>query len=75
MQDPNFKDTPQRVAKSYKEIFAGLNHSTKDLEEIFQKSFPTLYQGIVLEKDIKVFSMCPHHFLPIRYGSYCGLYS
>lgn len=67
MNDPNFLDTPERVAKSYAELFAGLNHAREDLEEIFKKCFPTSYKGIVLEKDIIVFSMCPHHFLPIKY--------
>ena len=67
MSDPNFIDTPERFAKSYVEIFAGLESADRDLHEIFKKSFPTKYDGIVLEKDIKIFSMCPHHFLPIRY--------
>jgi len=67
MSDENLKDSPERFAKSYKEIFGGLSDSKKDLEEIFKKCFPTSYNGIVLEKDISVFSMCPHHFLPIRY--------
>lgn len=67
LNDPNLKDSPERFAKSYKEIFGGLSSSKDDLKEIFKKCFPTTYQGIVLEKDIKVFSMCPHHFLPIRY--------
>ena len=67
MNDPNFTDTPVRFADSYEEIFAGLESADRDMHEIFAKSFPTNYDGIVLEKDIIIFSMCPHHFLPIRY--------
>jgi len=67
MTDPNFVDTPKRFAKSYAEIFAGLEKIDKKIHDIFKTSFPTHYNGIVLEKGITVFSMCPHHFLPIRY--------
>jgi len=67
MDDENFKDSPKRFAKSYKEIFAGISNADNEVHKIFDKSFPTKYQGIVLEKGITVFSMCPHHFLPIRY--------
>ena len=67
MSDPNFIDTPSRIAQSYKEIFSGLAHTKEDIEELFTKCFPTEYKGIVFEKNIVVFSMCPHHFLPVRY--------
>jgi GTP cyclohydrolase IA len=65
--DVNFKDTPDRVARSYAEIFKGLRHTKEDVEVLFSKCFPTKYKGIVMEKEITVFSMCPHHFLPVRY--------
>jgi GTP cyclohydrolase IA len=67
MTDPNFVDTPKRFAKSYAEIFAGLEKIDTKIHDIFKTSFPTHYNGIVLEKGLTVFSMCPHHFLPIRY--------
>ncbi|NCO11343.1 GTP cyclohydrolase I [Candidatus Pacearchaeota archaeon] len=67
LKDPNFLETPKRVAKAYKEIFAGLDHTKEDIKNIFKACFPTNYKGIVFEKNITVFSMCPHHFLPVRY--------
>jgi GTP cyclohydrolase I len=67
LTDPNFVDTPARVARSYSEIFQGLETADEHIHEIFRQSFPTKYDGIVQEKGITVFSMCPHHFLPIRY--------
>ena len=67
MSDPNFTDTPKRFAKSYAEIFAGLEKIDRKIHDIFKTCFPTHYSGIVLEKGLTVFSMCPHHFLPIRY--------
>ncbi len=67
LSDPNFTETPARIARSYEEIFSGLSNTKADVEELFTKCFPTDYQGIVFEKNIVVFSMCPHHFLPVRY--------
>jgi len=72
IKDPNFIETPKRVARAYKEIFAGLNHTEEEIKNIFKKCFPTNYKGIVFEKKITVFSMCPHHFLPIRYDVSVG---
>lgn len=67
LSDPNFVDTPSRVARSYREIFEGLETADVKIHEILGQSFPTKYDGIVQETEITVFSMCPHHFLPIRY--------
>ena len=67
ISDPNFIDTPNRVAKSYQEIFSGLANTKEDVEQLFTTCFPTDYKGMVFEKNIVVFSMCPHHFLPVRY--------
>lgn len=67
LDDPNFRDTPTRIARSYEEIFSGLERTKEDIDEIFESCFPTDYNGIVFEKNIVVFSMCPHHFLPVRY--------
>ncbi len=72
LNDPNFIETPKRVAKAYEEIFAGLGHTEKDIENIFKTCFPTDYKGMVFEKNITVFSMCPHHFLPVRYDIAVG---
>ncbi len=63
-EDPDregLRDTPKRVARSYAEIFAGLNQDPRQhLETTFQTDTP----GLVLVKDIEVHSMCEHHLLP-----------
>ena len=41
MSDPNFIETPQRVARSYEEIFAGLDRADDEIHKIFETSFPT----------------------------------
>jgi len=72
INDENLIDTPKRFAKSYAEIFSGLSHTKEDIERLFKACFPSDYKGIILEEDISVFSMCPHHFLPIRYEVHIG---
>jgi|YNPMSStandDraft_1061717.scaffolds.fasta_scaffold03551_6 GTP cyclohydrolase I len=67
LSDPNFIETPHRIAKMYVEMCQGLGRD-KELKDIFAKSFPTTYQGIVTQTDITCFSLCPHHFLPVKYS-------
>jgi GTP cyclohydrolase I len=62
----NFKDTPDRIVREYNEIFAGLN-CKQEIEKILKTSFPTTYDGMVIEHPIVCHSMCPHHFLPVIY--------
>ena len=57
-------ETPQRIAKMYQEIFAGLGETA---EEHLAKSFEIIDNNMVVEKDIFFHSMCEHHFLPF-YG-------
>lgn len=67
MHDPNFLETPRRVAKAYKEIFAGLSlDADKELEKILKTTFPAKYNEMVVAKNLQSWSMCPHHFLPVR---------
>ena len=61
--DPNSKDTPKRVAKAY------VNDLWKGRFETFPSitSFPSDgYDGIVIERNIPVTSMCSHHHQTIR---------
>jgi len=67
-EDANFKETPARFAKSYAEIFRGLNaDSDEELQGIFSKHFPANYNEMIVTKNVTAWSMCPHHFLPVRY--------
>jgi len=54
-------DTPKRVAKMYPIIFGGY---TQNVEELFTVFSAKSYDGIVLLKDIELYSMCEHHMLP-----------
>ena len=68
------KETPKRVMKSYKEIFDGLNYTNEEIAKMYDKGFTdedieSSSQGFgefVLVKNIKAFSCCEHHFLPME---------
>ncbi len=55
------RGTPDRIARMYEEIFAGLDQSP---QEALSKTFEAKRCGIVLEKDILFYSVCEHHLLP-----------
>src|SRR4051794_40571810 len=54
-------ETPQRVARMYEELFAGLH---QDPTKFLAKTFVEKYDEMVLVKDIQFESMCEHHLLP-----------
>jgi len=57
-------DTPKRVAKAYKEFFAGYE---MDPVKVLSRTFEDVqgYDDIVMLKDIDVESHCEHHMVPI----------
>jgi len=63
-EDPDregLRDTPRRVARMYRELFAGINDDPRlHLKKVFTEE----YDEIVLLKDIPFYSVCEHHLLP-----------
>ncbi len=57
-------DTPDRIARMYEEIFAGLEQTAA---EPLSKVFTAQNTDMIIEKDITFYSMCEHHLLPF-YG-------
>lgn len=61
------KDTPDRVARMYEEVFEGMNYSNEQIASMFGKTFEEgmdfgkASQDLVVVKDIEVFSYCEHH--------------
>jgi GTP cyclohydrolase IA len=53
--------TPDRVARMYTEVFAGLTENPAD---ILKTGFDEGYDEMVVARDISFFSMCEHHLLP-----------
>jgi GTP cyclohydrolase I len=66
ISNENFRLTPKRVARAYYEIFKGIN-CEEEIHNIAETAFPSTYDGMIIVQDIKCFSMCPHHFLPVEY--------
>ena len=65
-EDPDregLRDTPARVARSYRELFAGL---FVDPAEVLSRTFSEDHDELVLVRDIPLFSMCEHHLLPFH---------
>ena len=67
-EDPDregLRETPQRVARMYEEIFAGIALSNHEIAQMFGKTFAEDTnddaQTAVVVKDISVFSYCEHH--------------
>ncbi|MFZ5833279.1 MAG: GTP cyclohydrolase I FolE, partial [Planctomycetota bacterium] len=60
---PGLLDTPRRVARMYREMFAGL-HS--DPARHLRVTFPETHDELVLVRDIRFTSMCEHHLLPFN---------
>ncbi|NLL05898.1 MAG: GTP cyclohydrolase I FolE [Clostridiaceae bacterium] len=54
-------ETPDRVARMYEEIFAGLHQDPKELVKVFQEEH---HEEMVMVKDIPLYSVCEHHLLP-----------
>ncbi len=64
-------ETPKRVAKSYRELFAGYESDPKDY---LAKTFEEVagYDELVILKDIPVVSFCEHHMLPFIGRAHVG---
>src|SRR5438105_4015399 len=63
-EDPDregLRETPERIARMYEEMFAGLH---KDPASVLKRTFVEKYDEMVLVKDIAFDSMCEHHLLP-----------
>lgn len=63
-EDPDregLRDTPDRVLKSYRELFAGYKTNPGDVLKTFEDG---ACDEMVLLKGIGLFSTCEHHMLP-----------
>ena len=58
------RDTPARVARSYRELFAGYD---TDPVGLLERTFEEVdgYDEIILLRDIRLESYCEHHMVPI----------
>ena len=71
-EDPgraNLVETPERMARMYAELFAGL-HS--DPARHLQKCFEEPFDELVLVREISFNSLCEHHLLPFMGVAHVG---
>ncbi|MBM3999343.1 MAG: GTP cyclohydrolase I FolE [Planctomycetes bacterium] len=71
-EDPDregLRETPDRVARMYAELFGGLH---VDPKRHLQKFFSQRYDEIVLVRDIAFNSVCEHHLLPFLGKAHIG---
>jgi GTP cyclohydrolase I len=57
------KATPDRVARMYAEMFAGMRIDPRDY---LKTSFAEKYDEMVVLRDVPFYSMCEHHLLPFE---------
>jgi GTP cyclohydrolase I len=58
------KGTPERVARMYEEVFAGIDINPEAVVTVFKTEG---HEEMVILRDIAFYSMCEHHLLPF-YG-------
>jgi GTP cyclohydrolase I len=67
--NPAIRDTPDRVARMYDEIFAGLLVEPGDvLDVVFEEG----HDELVLIRDIPFASICEHHLIPFSGRAHVG---
>jgi GTP cyclohydrolase I len=69
VDDPRIVETPERVARMYDEIFAGL---LTDAEDVVDKVFNEQHDELVMVRDIPLVSMCEHHLVPFLGRAHVG---
>src|SRR5919107_3476636 len=71
-EDPDregLRDTPARVARAYREVFAGLRQEPTD---VLTTTFDLGHEEMILVKDIEVYSTCEHHLVPFHGVAHVG---
>ena len=71
-EDPDregLRDTPARVTRAYREVFAGM---FSDPAEVLSKTFNEDHRELVLVRDIPIYSTCEHHLVPFHGVAHIG---
>ncbi|MGL4744075.1 MAG: GTP cyclohydrolase I FolE [Dermatophilaceae bacterium] len=71
-EDPDregLRDTPRRVAKAARELYAGL---WQDAADVLSTTFSIDHDELVIVRDIPMYSTCEHHLLPFHGVAHVG---
>ncbi|MGW5318789.1 GTP cyclohydrolase I FolE [Nocardia thailandica] len=66
---PGLIDTPARVARAYREMFAGLY---TEPDSVLDTTFDEGHQELVLVRDIPMYSTCEHHLVSFHGVAHVG---
>jgi GTP cyclohydrolase I len=66
---PGLVDTPARVARAYREVFAGLY---TEPDTVLNTTFDEGHQELVLVRDIPMYSTCEHHLVSFHGVAHVG---
>lgn len=69
LDHPSIADTPERVARMYDEVFAGLLVDPADVVDVV---FDECYDELVMIRDIPFVSVCEHHLVPFLGRAHVG---
>lgn len=70
-QREGLKETPDRVARMFDEVFEGMKYTNDQIAQMFNKCFEDVHsRDLVLVKDIEIFSYCEHH-MALMYNMKC----
>lgn len=65
-ESTNLKETPKRILKMWLEVFEGCTMTNDEIADYCNKCFENddneWFDGMVVERDIDIFSHCSHHF-------------
>ncbi len=62
-------DTPGRVARAARELYAGL---WQDPADVLSKTFSIDHEELIIVRDIPMYSTCEHHLLPFHGVAHIG---
>lgn len=71
-EDPDregLRETPDRVARAYAEVFGGLRMRPED---VLATTFDIGHDEMVLVRDIEMYSTCEHHLVPFSGVAHVG---
>lgn len=71
-EDPSregLQETPARVARAYREMFAGLETKAED---VLTTTFDIGHGEMVIVRDIEMYSTCEHHLVPFHGVAHIG---
>jgi len=71
-EDPDregLRETPARVARTYKELLSGMRLAAED---VLTTTFDMGHDEMILVRDIELWSMCEHHLVPFTGVAHVG---